>query len=300
MKVFWSLLILSALTQLAHSDCTSPDLRKDPRMPPIRMQGDVAWCYAAVATDLLSFKMGKNFSYLDLAVMSNPGKTQLETHRGGQISDVLAYAKKNGVCSEQDFPEDRNDFSITQVREEFKRIEDSYTSADQSCGGYQKVSEAFPKVPVGTYLDLLNEAKTPLGFVKDLEPTNCPARIPLPKNLAWVTRTEAKMTGAQMLTIIREQLKHHNPVGIDYSFHLRNLAQLGHSGSFHASTLVGMRPNPTTGKCEYLLRNQGGTICKNPDGSSFYDAHLVCEGGYIWVPETALERDLLDYTYFTP
>lgn len=295
-RIFVLVTLSLSFTRLAYSACSSVDLREDARMPKIRMQGDVSWCYAAVAADLLSFKIGKTISYLDLALMSNPGKKALETKAGGSIDDVLDYAKKSGYCLEEEFPENQGKFHVARVNEEFKKIENLYFSRDRSCNGFDKTSEAFPHETLDGYLKILKKAKAPVQLVQGLESSNCPKRIPTPPHLTWVKNTR-KTSGAKILEIVDTQLSQKNPVGIGYRNHLRNLSQVGNPGDYHESSLVGRARNPETHQCEYLLRNQGGSFCINGDGSNFYDSRLKCEDGYIWVPRAVLEKDLNDYSY---
>jgi hypothetical protein len=59
----------------------------------------------------------------------------------------------------------------------------------------------------------------------------------------------------------------------------------------HASLVIGKRPNPKTGKCEFLIQNSWGTDC------SAYSKDWKCDHGKIWVNADVLSKNIQTYSY---
>ncbi len=86
-------------------------------VPPVRDQGQIGWCYAYVAADLLSYQLGLRVSALDTALtyvhdskkndrweakMDRP-ETTIE---GGHIERAVGRALDKGLCLDEDVPSD--------------------------------------------------------------------------------------------------------------------------------------------------------------------------------------------------
>jgi hypothetical protein len=90
----------------ARGRCGSVDIRD--RLPPIRSQGSIGWCYSFTAADIASFHTGQNISPVDLAIKYNrifmerifdPGGGESE-HDGGFDHIALRQGLQQGFCSE--------------------------------------------------------------------------------------------------------------------------------------------------------------------------------------------------------
>jgi hypothetical protein len=82
--------------------CSAVDLREE--MGPIRNQGDMGWCYANAAADLLSFKLrkelhGQQVSAAYTALTYLRTLSYLPTTDGGYVSAAILMAEKNGLCT---------------------------------------------------------------------------------------------------------------------------------------------------------------------------------------------------------
>jgi C1A family cysteine protease len=61
----------------------------------------------------------------------------------------------------------------------------------------------------------------------------------------------------------------------------------------HAVVLAGRRWNADSENCEYLIRNSWGTSCRSYNVGT-------CEGGQVWLPDTALEKAVKSATFIQP
>jgi hypothetical protein len=76
------------------TNCTPKDQRTNPKLPPIRDQSSVDWCYSYTAADLVSFNSGKNISAIDMAVNHN-NQVNLAS-----VGDQLSHSLDSLVSSE--------------------------------------------------------------------------------------------------------------------------------------------------------------------------------------------------------
>ena len=60
--------------------------------------------------------------------------------------------------------------------------------------------------------------------------------------------------------------------------------------TLHMSTVVGRRYNHDKKRCEFLMRNSWGETC-------YPQYKHSCEGGYLWIPERELMKELVDVYY---
>lgn len=97
----------------------SPVKRRSPRarLPPVRDQGALSWCYAYAAADLLSLRLAAPVSATDLAMLHNERyllrivqarkevtrwQQLLTTGVGGAAATALQEAVNRGVCLEEE------------------------------------------------------------------------------------------------------------------------------------------------------------------------------------------------------
>ncbi len=104
-------------------DCSPKDLRE--KMPPIRDQDSVGWCYAFTAADLVSFKIGDEISPIDIANSTEQNRDsftqKIAAHfvqpssikfrggtnperPGGNMQEAIDAAQEKGFCRESDLP----------------------------------------------------------------------------------------------------------------------------------------------------------------------------------------------------
>lgn len=118
-------------------------------MPPVRHQGDIGWCYAYTAADLLSARLGRPVSAVDIAMIFNErvsaqihsgienlvkGRNPFapETRReGGFIGDAVRDVAERGVCWETDVPSQNLVGTWSQLGGYFRWLEQQIDTVDQ-------------------------------------------------------------------------------------------------------------------------------------------------------------------------
>ena len=120
--------------------------------------------------------------------------------------------------------------------------------------------------PMGEFYDLA--CKSPVQINPDLE-------------ISAVSRD----AGAPKLSEALDQQLSRSPAAIVYNSDLlTNPDSTEIKEPNHASVIVARRQNPSTGACEYLLRNSWGPNC------SYYNPDLRCENGHIWLPRSVIQK----------
>ena len=104
-----------------------------PRLPPPHHQGETQWCYAYVAADLLTDKLGWPVSALDLVLARFPKKTDRKPKPDDSIADLAAHASpfealekaaaRGGVCREEDVPSGPLGAASTTQVARYRRLE---------------------------------------------------------------------------------------------------------------------------------------------------------------------------------
>ena len=125
------------------NNCTNKDNRKPPLTDHIRDQADMKWCYAYVAADLISHKLGVLVSAVDVAntynssskwhadrfrrgLASLPIKTKRESEReSGPLDITIDLAIKKGVCPEENVKSSGFSFEKdSSLKTELRKFED--------------------------------------------------------------------------------------------------------------------------------------------------------------------------------
>ena len=290
------ILFLGIVTTSFASDqnrCQPVDLRSDPRLPPIRTQGDVQWCYVVAAADLLSFYVGRNLSYLDLALSVNSAKKQID-FGPGRTEDVLAYAQSHLLCDERDLPANSSGLSIFKLREQLIEIEKDQKSLNKNCQIDEQlatVRSIFASTHLNDLLKAQGRSHSGSQFVDILDRASCHHK-PLGQHF-YIESPHHAPHASEIIAAIDAQLSDKAPIAISYDISM--IRDASHGG--HESTLIGRRFNAETQTCEYLLRNSGGTACQNADGSTYYRPGLNCEQGNVWIPQQMIARQAMGYVY---
>lgn len=177
--------------------CTAVDLREE--MGPIRNQGDMGWCYANAAADLLSFKLrnelkGQQVSAAYTALTYLRTLSFMPTTDGGYVSAAVLMAKENGLCTRaledkvqstgltnltlnerldalQNFKKDW-DLSLDGDDAATKRFMDRYRE-------YIKTKSIVAQIPRETLISILNNS-TRRTFISELTANICKDQLKFP------------------------------------------------------------------------------------------------------------------------
>lgn len=277
----------------------------------VRNQDTVGWCYAYTAADLLSFKVGKKISAVSL--YNSAGQIDVESDIkstnpvGGFIGQSIDkyLMKKNGLCLEEDLPSSDFKFCTDKTYQTFLTnlltvVRDNRFESEMDnnvCFG-QDLERAFPGFDPGSIRAHINRFGT-RKLVEAAYDRQC--RNLSFKGLKVTTTTLVKHSGNDdtLMSAIDERLKKNEIAAIGYDYSKIN-AENGTSG--HGSIVVGKRTNPTTGKCDYLVRNSWGKTCDQKERADL-SCHKNCEGGncrfsgHFWVSADLLKQSLLEVTY---
>lgn len=305
---------LSLQRSFEYKKCDFVDLRQSGRLTTEnRNQGNIAWCYAHTASDLIQYhfntlpisasdlainynnraipqtiKFFRNF----VALFSNHRDWYLENDTGF-IKIAIQAALEHGVCPRENMPDE----SLTRV--------DWSTGVTQSMGyktgmydllknlkeelKFKTLEEigyfySFPKISSTELVRILLANKRSDVFDQIAEHSCNHHRIFFPPvKITQVIRNK------NIFQSIDQQLDRHNIVAMDYFsgvLHDKDNFK-SHRGSLHTSSLIGRRWNNENHQCEYLVRNSYGSSCEG------YDPDYQCEQGNIWIPQNNLQQSLL-------
>lgn len=292
--------------------CTAKDNRDD-SLGKARNQGEVGWCYAFTAADLISHKLKKRVSATDIAFGFNQkdptilgeklkkameagellkkNRFTLETSSdGGLTTEAINYQTAKGVCLEKDLPSDETTMSSLKTSlDELDRLKYQMEKDPQMCqfGAYKASFARFPALPLRDILQTAYETDYSQVMVK-LADKNCEGKRVSMKGIEAievVVRNEK--TAQEALKMVDSALDNKSIAGIGYD--MKVLGDEEAESQSHASSIVGRRYNAQTKQCEYLLRNSWGD--KFDDSSP-----LENDKGYYWVPRSNLKRVLSDVT----
>ena len=297
-------------TQKIQRTCTPVDLRE--HLPPVRDQDSIGWCYAFTAADLLSFKLKKNISAVDIALNYNKEYNKEEynntlshkilelleivdeeTFEGGQIDKSIKYLNANsGACLESNMRSDDNTYG--ELYSNILTLKNSLDENPNACEN--EVKSIFPNQDMNSLLKIAAETNKN-SLLEELRHQNCLPRIPVEKfkikSESDVEKFETAKKITPYLDTIDKQLSENNIIGIGY--HAQILFQKNDhpddsiKPTPHGSSVVGRRFNEKNGECEYLIRNAQGRSC------DYYD--FDCEEGNIWLPRSKLNMGLFGVTY---
>lgn len=255
-----------------------------------RSQGNIGWCYAHTAADLMSHFFGKRVSAVDLAMNYNDStffrlrKKMLNysefSAEGGRVNESLEVTAAKGFCSDEDLRgEIDQKISNINLYREIERLKGQLSGSSPE-GVQQNCLKAayyanmlMPSVSLKHFTDIFTKTPSESLFSK-LSEVACKKRITPSPGFAV-----HKLSGPDSIKKMDELLTQSWPVGI--GFNMRAIDSDSSGG--HANTVVGRRFNDSNGECQYRLRNTWGSNWG--------------EGGYLWVSKQVLESDLWSITY---
>lgn len=273
----------------------------------VRNQGRLGLCYAYQAADLLSYRLKKIISAVSLTDSGQSIEEDLKNIKGGVASYAIAnYLKKhNGLCLEVDLPS--SDFQFcTDVRDYKEFLQNLYDMAktyqirNNQC--LQKnLNAAFPNISFNALQSFVNKngSNNLVEYIYDLE---CKNKSFTGIKVETVTRQVPTYKKSDMFDQMNSLLTSGEIVGYDLKLEL--LEKGGNNSGLHSTIIVGRRKNPTSGACEYLMRNSWGKDCSMREDSKLF-CHKSCDdnednctySGNMWVNESRLKEAMAGITY---
>lgn len=244
----------------AKSCQSSIDLRNE-ALGVVRDQDSVGWCYAFAGADLLTYKLGKKVSAVDLAMKYNDGfinnlfkkagdaEYDFEGASGSGTADAIEKLKSyGGACLEKDFKSEDNGNS--DLLYHLKKIDDyKRKSASSEAGACpQSVGRLFPSIKDSEFISLA-EITSRSALMATLSDRSCKPRLNI-SGIEVVHRTPSMFGKAdELFEDINKQLENKNILKIGYGACLLYNRNHNGSGCGHASTVVGRRFNKKSSEC---------------------------------------------------
>jgi hypothetical protein len=319
--------LLFAQQSIASDNCTDVDLRAE--IGPVRSQGDIGWCYANAAADLLSFYYRhesnyKDFSAVQLAFIHNFIYRSDALSEGGLVGFTIDGTNGHGLCERRVENEARQSVegslkdairyvqNIKTKYDSWRTIRDPKLQQDylKDIEGLRRRSAFFRKIPSAEYLQLLENSNTN-DFLEQLAQRSCHGRTFFSDRHPQVKRSGYYVFDLGLKKLIEDQsgeIPHRRTRNvrllneIDAELSAQNIVGIAYFADFltnpkptldgrHMSVLVGRRKNRLNNQCEYLVRNSWGKKC------SGYVHQENCEDGHIWVTKMDLKNNLYGITY---
>ncbi len=281
---------LSAISRATAAEvtplCATPtDLR--PRLPAIRQQGALSWCYAFVASDLIYLASGLDVSPADIALnymrasRERGDAPNYTDDSGGEIVGAIQATQGQLYCSAAEMDYTRvNHQRVTHSLNTLNNLSTLAPPAElpTTCQLWSTLTPLFSGLSYQETTAVLARAAGD-DLVDELRRASCARPQTLTRTFVTETRIfPGDMEGGfERFTL--EALQQGHAVGIEL-----NLQPLG-ADVRHSMSVVGSQLNAATGECEFIVRNSWGTECAN------VPAGITCRDGYWFLPGSRL-RDL--------
>ena len=324
--IFLAILIsqtaLGAYQRTEQKLCTEIDLRND-KLPQIRDQKEVSWCYAFTAADMLGYTynlpemasaadIAINYNSTDLARLTRwlrqtfgsrreqeDREVFMMPHQTGFNKIALDRGMRDGYCPERVFP---SESWVKMTRDNDKWIESKIDLKTAMLGVY-KLLENQKKLTAETlpYFFYFKNVETPEEFFKLIKGESSISfysklRDEVCKHDRIKFRRRFKSTmhirNASIFAALNKQINRGRLVGIDYDSRiLSDRRNSSISLSLHTSSIVARRWNKAEKQCQYLIRDSHGNQC------SRYDSSYECLGGQVWMSEDLLYPNLTSFVH---
>jgi hypothetical protein len=275
---------------------------------PVMDQGDVGICYSYSGSEMID---AYRFSHkpprgdMNLSHRTSPTESAVEykygaNPDGGQICGLVDSVKMHKSCDAKDIEGEflLNDKTGEQAHKEMAQLAASMSLDDTSDpNGFYYREGASGFCPVNSdigfdnVLDLNRGTRDIVSKLQNafsLATENC-RRIPLSSSLTCNFKRPLSNAPERLrsnLNVAMDQPSPVQPVGMiicaDVIEKGSHAPDKNVSCGYHAVVVIGRRKNPTTGKCDFLVRNSWGTSCNG------VSPEWQCDGGNIWMDSTAL------------
>lgn len=293
-------------TSLAPQYCKPIDLRNEFGNP--RDQGNVNWCYANAAADLLTHYYRKTLEYpvsaKELALGTSLNWSGNEYREFGSMLLSLSYGLNNGFCpnnidsiifgSRPDFKLYEKINTLYWIKDRLKKGQKN--QAIQSLISAQKKGLLFPTIKYNEVIGLLNRFDEK-RMINDLYAYFCQnSRINVVSKPKIIWESILRLNNKdQLLKTLNKKLSLKTPVAISYFVgFFKNDESPKSASDLHESIIVGRRWNDKSKNCEYLIRNTWSTRCT---GYANPRIRSACDRGNLWLDEKTLKDNLIGLTF---
>jgi len=277
--------------ELLSPQVCSEKLVSTENMPKNNVQGNLNWCFAWTASELLSFYEETPLSSYDLALQYHThddlrdNEVKDYTNVGGDNDIALAVAIQStkGLCREKDTNFTNGDWK--NLSELFKKLSaPNKTLQEIVCENNLLHTEPFENLNSEILL-IINRLSHDKKVAALLDVT-CKNRHKLKYRYGTGGRDIRDYPEDKLIAKLDELLNKNEPatLTLDIDFLSKGL-DYKRKDDNHSATIIGKRPNIINGECEYLLKYTGGDQC--PKKSS-----IECVDGNFWVPKKTLENNI--------
>ena len=283
-------LFSSALSFAGEKSCAPVSLPLK-SMGAVRNQGVSGLCFAYAAADLASWATGMRVSAIDLALydfkLSKYPRFSDIYRNGGDTVLAVNTAAKEGFCLEERSPSDEAffDFSVEPATPIYAAFNDLEVLSWDSNEAYTAARIIFPHITPSDFKDA-SRFRYSKRRILELQNANCPQRNVVP---GFQMKSYFGGSASQYIAAINRELNQGQIVGI--AFHSNAIYNLEEEADGHAVAVVGRRWNEKTNSCEYQLRDTFGDSCED------YRRDVECDGGYLWVKESTLRKNIFEVMY---
>lgn len=300
--------------------CSTIDLRKF--VGPVRNQGNMGWCYANAAADLLGFHFRSELrnqpvSAISVALEFNSKQRDKHVLDEGGNSDVAirtylgSFGAKDSLCLQkaEDLILGRGlDVTLQEKLQAMQKLKRSYDAARSDPRLWKQFGQYWHELktkdsvlfvlPEDTLRNILfySTAET---FPLKLKAEFCRGRsISVDSSRVAVRQLSLSpwlpfLTADELVSTLDQQIAKENIVSISYraSFITTANGALDEKTG-HASVVVGRKWNDEKNRCEYLVRNSWGSGC-----AGYENKNVRCEDGHFWISAGDLEKTMYGLTY---
>lgn len=311
--------------------CDEKDLSAE--FGPVRNQGNIGWCYANVAADLMTYQYKKELNgarvsagYIALAY--NEIMLKKPNDDSGDVVPAILAAEYFGVCTDDIEDEalktgpyytvkDKIDglVYLKQYYDKKKKNPDYVDEYEERLFRYLNSDSLIKKISKQE-LESVLQSSTKRTFPRKLADKICESKkkkIKLSLDMRFeffafegirrlIFKGQPNVIDAGkkgLIKSINKQLSQNKPAAASYNaniFYEKGTEYYEKAGP-HVSTIVGRRWNKETKTCEFKLRNSWGKNCysyTNPE----LDGKCDPETGYLWLSSEILSRTVIDNIYF--
>lgn len=297
----------------------------------IRHQGNIGWCYANVAADMLTYRYhkelnGERVSAGYVALSYNELMRNNPNDDAGHVIPAIMVSQHYGVClgGVEDEMFIRGPYqSLKEKIDNLVLLKTYYDKQLKNLNWQAQFGEHLNK-----YLhsdSLLNQLT--LAEIKEVLAVSSKRNFPrkVADRICEKHRRKLKLSfnvsydffafagiknlfkkgtmdvigegKNELIKKIQTQINFNNPVAVSYKTGIFYSTSEKQSSGLHVSIIAGRRWNNETNSCEFLLRNSWGKNCHfytNPELKGKCDPKT----GNLWLPSHILKRTINDISYF--
>nr|BDT28381.1 hypothetical protein BHI3_18470 [Bacteriovorax sp. HI3] len=285
--------LLFTLKALA-SDCTDVTVETK-YMPKNNNQGNLNWCFAWTAADLLSTFEETPLSAYDVALQyhNHPAIRDEEIKKytdvgGNDGAALIVSLQGKGLCLESQTNYTGGDWEkLSAMVEELSDPDKTLvqTICEHGLRDQQPFKDLSNKV-----IKILNKLSGDKKMAALLDVT-CGERHQFKNKYGVGTRAIENFSQTQMMDKLDQLLTQKSPAAVAYDVDLiMSPADYQGTEANHSSTIIGRRKNPNNGQCEYLIKNSWGDRCPRR-------ATVECTSGNYWVPRDTLKNNMYEINW---